>query len=548
MDMVRTSLFGIVFFAAIFGAGASTAQIVVTPGDAQGWTGRASNTGTLGVGIADQQGGTGSLSMVTTGSGGDIVKVARIPLITIDAITSISWDVYTDNAAAYPRPQLEYYELGGRAGTLTYVNTNASVPLNTWTSLTVDINNDLFQSSEAGASPPQSLSAWQAELPGVLMNFFQLGYGSTGAAATTTNANIDFVELNGSIWDFEDGVPPVEPPPTPEFLTVDPTNLQGWFDRVSTGAGSLSTNEPRGPGGTGSLEMITDGSAGQIVNVARIPLTTVDAITGVSWEFNSNGAGGNQLPVAKIEYFSFSRSGTLVYTDPVGYTPGTWQAEDGLTGNWWSTELGFGDQRTLSEWQVELAGVPVNFFSVGMGSTGGAFPATTAYVDTVRFASSREDITWDFEGTAVLPPEPALTTTTITSSAPNPSDVGESVTISYTVAVVAPGVGTPTGTVTVSDGVTRAVLCSATAAAGSCATSFAVPGDVGLVASFVSDVTDYADSISNTAVHTVADAATGPTPPPGGSAPVPTPLPPWMLAMLSLLLVTVVYKSRRYLS
>ena len=43
-------------------ASVSMAQIVVSPGDTQGWIERASNTGTLGLGIADQAGGTSSLS------------------------------------------------------------------------------------------------------------------------------------------------------------------------------------------------------------------------------------------------------------------------------------------------------------------------------------------------------------------------------------------------------------------------------------------------------------------------------------------------------
>jgi len=47
--------------------------------------------------------------------------------------------------------------------------------------------------------------------------------------------------------------------------------------------------------------------------------------------------------------------------------------------------------------------------------------------------------------------------------APDPSSKGQQVTVMYSVAVVPPGNGTPTGNVTVSDGVDS---CTGTVAAG----------------------------------------------------------------------------------
>ena len=51
----------------------------------------------------------------------------------------------------------------------------------------------------------------------------------------------------------------------------------------------------------------------------------------------------------------------------------------------------------------------------------------------------------------------ADTTTTISRDDPDPSVVGEPVTVRYSVAAAAPGAGTPTGNVTVSDGDTSRV-------------------------------------------------------------------------------------------
>ena len=59
----------------------------------------------------------------------------------------------------------------------------------------------------------------------------------------------------------------------------------------------------------------------------------------------------------------------------------------------------------------------------------------------------------------------ADTTTSITSDSPDPSGVGQPVTVDFTVAAVAPGAGTPTGNVTVSDGVDE---LAGTVSAGTC--------------------------------------------------------------------------------
>src|SRR2546422_2232871 len=57
----------------------------------------------------------------------------------------------------------------------------------------------------------------------------------------------------------------------------------------------------------------------------------------------------------------------------------------------------------------------------------------------------------------------AGTTTTITAHTPNPSAVGQAVSFTFTVVANAPGSGTPSGNVTVSDGTQS---CSASVAAG----------------------------------------------------------------------------------
>jgi LPXTG-site transpeptidase (sortase) family protein len=98
----------------------------------------------------------------------------------------------------------------------------------------------------------------------------------------------------------------------------------------------------------------------------------------------------------------------------------------------------------------------------------------------------------------------AGTTTTITSDAPDPSTVGQAVTVNYIVAVVAPGTGTPTGTVTVSDGTQS---CTGTVAAGTCTITFSSAGSKTLTATYAGDA-NFGGSTSPAEGHMVNMAGT----------------------------------------
>ncbi|HEX3248034.1 MAG TPA: choice-of-anchor Q domain-containing protein [Pyrinomonadaceae bacterium] len=101
----------------------------------------------------------------------------------------------------------------------------------------------------------------------------------------------------------------------------------------------------------------------------------------------------------------------------------------------------------------------------------------------------------------------ANTTTTINSDLPDPSVVGQPVTVTWTVAVSAPGaLGAPlTGNVTVSDGTNQ---CVAAVSAGQCDVTFTSAGSKSLTATYAGD-TNYNGSASTPATpHTVNKADT----------------------------------------
>ncbi len=99
---------------------------------------------------------------------------------------------------------------------------------------------------------------------------------------------------------------------------------------------------------------------------------------------------------------------------------------------------------------------------------------------------------------------PAATTTKITSDNPDPSVVGQTVTFNFSVVAIAPGVGTPTGNVTVSDGGSNS--CTASVATGTCSIKFTKAGSFTLTATYAGD-SNFKGSTSTTASHTV-NAAT----------------------------------------
>ena len=93
----------------------------------------------------------------------------------------------------------------------------------------------------------------------------------------------------------------------------------------------------------------------------------------------------------------------------------------------------------------------------------------------------------------------AHTTTTITGHTPDPSDVGEPVAVSFGVSVNAPGDGTPTGTVTVTDGVDS---CTGPVAVGTCSITLTTTGPRTLTASYGGD-TNFLSSTSVGVTQTV---------------------------------------------
>ena len=142
--------------------------------------------------------------------------------------------------------------------------------------------------------------------------------------------------------------------------------------------------------------------------------------------------------------------------------------------------------------------------SGGAGSCQIAWPTTGSYTLTATYTPANGSAFFASSGTAIHAVNPAATTTSINSASPNPSQVGSAYSVSFHVNVTAPGFGTPTGNVTVSDGTDS---CSASVASGSCALTSSIAGVKSLVATYAGN-SNFSGAASPGFAHTVSRHAT----------------------------------------
>ncbi len=205
-----------------------------------------------------------------------------------------------------------------------------------------------------------------------------------------------------------------------------------------------------------------------------------------SYELTSLGAGMHTLTAeyAGDGIFKPSASQEMVLTvrkasPTLSVTGGTF------------TYDGRGHPAVASAVGVGGATVPGSFSFVYTPQSGGepfsSVPVNAGTYRVAAFFSSADPNYSDSEGTGSIAISKAVTTTTITSVAPEPSMIGQPVTISFAVVAAILVAGAPTGAVTVTDGT---ISCSGalTAGAGSCVLTWTTGGSRSLKASYSGDL------------------------------------------------------------
>jgi YVTN family beta-propeller protein len=158
--------------------------------------------------------------------------------------------------------------------------------------------------------------------------------------------------------------------------------------------------------------------------------------------------------------------------------------------------------------QAIAPGGAVSFSSSGVCSNSGNTYTVTSGTGTCTVLydqAGNDNYSVAAQVTETVTAQKANTTTSITSDSPDPSFVGQAVTIKYAVGVSVPGAGTATGNVTVSDGTNS---CTGTVSAGQCSISFASSGSKSLTASYGGDANVNSSSSLPATAHGVYTADT----------------------------------------
>ena len=137
-----------------------------------------------------------------------------------------------------------------------------------------------------------------------------------------------------------------------------------------------------------------------------------------------------------------------------------------------------------------LVGLPVTFGGTGATITSPQATIQASGTATATFSAAaigaKTGTATVESGTAsvAINVTKANTTTVINSANLAASVVGQPIVVTYSVPATAPGGGTPTGNVTVSDGINS---CTGTAAAGQCTVALFTPGNRTLTAAYIGD-------------------------------------------------------------
>jgi uncharacterized repeat protein (TIGR01451 family) len=292
----------------------------------------------------------------------------------------------------------------------------------------------------------------------------------------------------------------------------------------ASGNNSISTSAVNLlPGGTATFTLdgaVTASPASPVVTsvVVNAPAGITDPVPGNNSASDSDTVNGTLAPPTIAKNFGTS---PIVVGQGVLLTIGITNANAGagLTGIAFtdslpagvtaanaSTSACGGGTLTISSNVITLAGGTL------AASGNCSLPITVAgaqaqaqpWTNTISSVTSNEAGTNSTPATATITVNKATVATPVTSSVPNPTVVGESYTVNFSVSVAAPGAGTPTGTVTVSDGTSQ---CIATLPATSCPLTSVTPGALVLTA-FYNGNSNFTGGISIGQQHIVNKGGT----------------------------------------
>ena len=219
----------------------SQQTLVVDGSDKRGWVFKArpdiNQSGEAPIrGIEDHAGGNASLNFSTT-QGSDSSRGARLArsdfptsmstIFTLNDLTSMSWYVHHSSSGAYPKIAIwvEWMEGNTLQREAIYFRPQSmAVTPGQWDRVEVNWNSSNFTTNGAKLVPSnapnkttRTFAEWQNTIGTYAISKIQVQYNSPGNEYASY---VDYVEINGTTFDFEAAVP--QPPNAPQGLRATP--------------------------------------------------------------------------------------------------------------------------------------------------------------------------------------------------------------------------------------------------------------------------------------------------------------------------------------
>ena len=200
-------------------------------------------------GIGDHAGGNASLNFSTT-LGNDSSRSATLrqsnfpasmsDIETFNDLTSMSWRVNHSYTGGYPKIAIwaNWQDSGGVQREAIYFRPESlAINADQWDRVVIDLNTSEFKNNgvtTGGVKATRTFATWLQTIGDYRIESIQISYNSP--ADTAYESYVDFIEINGTTFDFEDAIP-LEPDasPSPVLLPLWPlpvlAGLLVWLGR-----------------------------------------------------------------------------------------------------------------------------------------------------------------------------------------------------------------------------------------------------------------------------------------------------------------------------
>ena len=171
-------------------------------------------------GIGDHAGGNASLNFSTT-LGNDSVRNATLARInfpapmsdiaTFNDLTSMSWRLNHSSTGRYPKIAIwANWEDSStaRREAIYFVPESLAITANQWDLVTINLNTSQFTNNgvtTGGIKETRTFATWLQTIGDFRIESIQISYNSP--ADTEYESYVDYIEINGTTFDFEDAIP-----------------------------------------------------------------------------------------------------------------------------------------------------------------------------------------------------------------------------------------------------------------------------------------------------------------------------------------------------